>query len=220
MATSTDPDSLYAQIRNRIYLTEYPPGAVLREEELAETFGVSRTPIRRALHRLEFEGLVVSKRGLGTLVTTVDVKGLKDVYALRLRLVKLVGELSSPRVTDEDFTILECLLERTGEMRGNYDPKSLALLYLEFHNKMMELITNRPLRRIYDQLFHQTARDWNLLLPELDWEDEVQAIYEEIRDVTKALRANDIQTLASVRRNHLAMVLHRINRYLGDADQG
>lgn len=220
MAPGVDFESLYKEIRLRIYLTEYPPGDALREKELAEEFGVSRTPIRRVLYRLECEGLVTSKRGIGTLVTTVDVKELKDVYALRLKLAKLVGELSSPRITEENIAVLGKLLEKTKRLRTNddYDPKSLALFYLEFHVEMMSLITNKPLRKIYDQLFHQTARVWLKILPELDWEEEVQAIHEEIRDVIRALRAKDMRTVASVRRNQLAMVLHRINKYLGSAD--
>jgi DNA-binding GntR family transcriptional regulator len=218
MATNTNFDSLYKEIRTRIYLTEYPPGEAIREEELATEFGVSRTPIRRVLHRLEFEGLVTSQRGIGTIVTAVDIKSLKDVYAFRLKLAKLVGELSSPRITEEQIAKLEHLQDRVLKMEEQFDPKALALLYLEFHEQMMTLITNVPLRQIYDQLFHQTARVWLQILPELDWSEEVQAMYEEIRDVIKTLRANDINTMATIRRNHLAMVLHRINKYLGSAD--
>ncbi len=218
MPSSTDFDSLYQEIRTRIYLLDYPPGAALREEELAAEFGVSRTPIRRVLHRLEFEGLVTSQRRIGTLVTTVDVKALKDVYAFRLKLVKLVGELSSPRITEKHIDALEQLMVKVKDIQSHYDLKALALLYLEFHEEMMKLITNLPLQKVYDQLFHQTARVWLQILPELVWEEEVLAVYEEIRDVIKSLRANDIATLATVRRNHLAMVLHRINDFLGSAD--
>jgi len=218
MAANTNFDFLYKEIRTRIYLLEYPPGEAIREEELADEFGVSRTPIRRVLHRLEFEGLVTSQRGIGTIVTAVDVKSLKDVYAFRLKLAKLVGELSSPRITENQIADLEQLQDKVLKMEDQYDPKALALLYLEFHEQMMILITNIPLRQIYDQLFHQTARVWLQILPELDWNEEVLAMYEETRDVVKTLRANDITTLATVRRNHLAMVLHRINKYLGSAD--
>ena len=180
MVSNTDFDSLYKEIRTRIYLTEYPPGAALREEELAAEFGVSRTPIRRVLHRLEFEGLVTSQRSIGTLVTTVDVKELKDVYAFRLKLAKLIGELSTPRITEDNIAILERLKDKVLDAKENYDPKAIALLYLEFHEEMMNLITNKPLRQIYDRLFHQTARVWLQILPELNWEEEVLAVYEEI----------------------------------------
>ena len=217
MPPNTTFDDLYEKIRLAIYLTEYPPGAALREEELAAEFSVSRTPIRRVLHQLEFEGLVTSQRGVGTIVTTVDIKELKDVYAFRLKLTKLVGELSFPRITERNISVLETLKNKAKEMENSYAPKDLALLYLEFHEEMMKLITNKTLRSVYDQLFHQTARVWLQILPELDWTEEVQAIGEEIRDVIKSLKADDIRTMATVRRNHLAMVLHRINDYLGSA---
>ena len=220
MGTKIDFQSLYNTIRKRIYTLEYAPGEALREEELAKEYNVSRTPIRQVLQALEYEGLVTTKPGIGSIVTVVDLRALKEVYAFRLRLAELVGELSSPHVRESDFENLDKLMNEAKVMKEHYDPKALALLYLRFHEQMMELITNRPLRKVYDQTFHQTARVWLQILPDLVWEDEVEAIYEEIRDVTKALRANDICAMAAVRRNHMALLLVRINRYLGSADNG
>ena len=220
MSTKIDFKSLYNNIRTNIYTLDYPPGEALREEELAKEFGVSRTPIRQVLQTLEYEGLVTSRPGIGSIVTTVDLRALKEVYAFRLKLAELVGELSNPRITDQDIVVLEGLQKEINEMRKCYDPKALALLYLRFHEQMMRFITNRPLRKVYDQLFHQTARVWLQILPELEWEDEVEAVYEEIRDVTKAMRAHDITAMATVRRNHMSLLLVRINRYLSSADNG
>jgi DNA-binding GntR family transcriptional regulator len=220
MPTKIDFHSLYRNIRTRIYTLDYPPGEALREEELANEFGVSRTPIRQVLQTLEYEGLVSSRPGVGSIVTTIDLRALKEVYAFRLKLVELVGELSTPRIPPEKIDNLDGLLKEITEMRNCYDPKALALLYLRFHEEMMGLITNRPLAKISDQLFHQTARVWLQILPELVWEDEVEAFYEEVRDVIKALRAKDIVAMASVRRNHMALLLVRINRYLSSADNG
>lgn len=220
MAAKIDIQPLYNEIRKRIYTLEYPPGEPLREEELASEFGISRTPIRQVLQALEYEGLVTSKPGSGSIVTIVDLRALKEVYELRLKLAEIIGELSAPRVTNEELNALDALYKEVNEMRKNYDPKGLALLYLKFHELLMPMITNRPLRKIYDQLFHQTARVWLQILPELDWEDEVEAFCEEVRDVTKAIRAKDFNAVASVRRNHMAMLLVRTNRYLGSADNG
>jgi DNA-binding GntR family transcriptional regulator len=220
MASKIDFQSLYQNIRTRIYTLDYPPGEALREEELANEFGVSRTPIRQVLQILEYEGLVNSRPGVGSIVTTIDLRALKEVYALRLKLVELIGELSSPRIQPDKIEKLERLLKEINKMRDCYDPKALALLYLTFHEEIMSLVTNRPLAKISDQLFHQTARVWLQILPELDWKDEVEAFYEEVRDVIKALRAKDMVAMASVRRNHMALLLVRINRYLSSADNG
>ncbi len=210
--------TIYKEIRDRICLLQYPPGTMLSENKLATEFGVSRTPIRRVLQRLEFEGLVVSKQGVGTLVTTVDLQYLREVYALRLKLARLVGELSPVRPSKEKIAVLESLLEQIETVRDQYDPQELAGLYNAFQDEMTPLIGNRPLREISEQLYHQTARVWLQILPDLDWAEEVNYVCYELRDVIDALRAGDMQTMAQVRRDHMAMLLTRTSNYLGSAN--
>ncbi len=87
-------ERIYKQIRERICLLQYPPGTILSETELAAEFEVSRTPVRRVVHQLHFEGLVDIKNGVGTIVTDIDLKTFKDIYDLRMRLSEMMGELS------------------------------------------------------------------------------------------------------------------------------
>src|SRR5262245_62524476 len=77
-------ERLYATMRDRICLLEYKPLEHLSEEELAAEFNVSRTPIRRVLSRLEAEGLVESRHGVGTIVTKISFAALSQVYQLRM----------------------------------------------------------------------------------------------------------------------------------------
>jgi DNA-binding GntR family transcriptional regulator len=213
-------DRLYRDIRDRICLLQYSPGTVLKEEALASEFGVSRTPVRRALQRLEFERLVDINQRSGAIVTTVDLKSLKEVYALRLKLVELTGELARNRVPNGMIPALESLLEQCEAFRDQYDPEGLAQLYNSFHDEMLRVIGNQALREFSDQLFHQTARVWLQILPDLDWEAEVNIMCDEIRDVIAALQAVEMQTVAQIRREHMSLLLGRINNYLGSADIG
>ena len=87
-------ERIYRTLRDRICLLEYPPGTRLSEEELAEEFAISRTPVRRVLARLEAEGLVEARHGVGTIVTDVELEALAQVYQLRLELAVLIGRLS------------------------------------------------------------------------------------------------------------------------------
>ena len=89
-------ERIYAILRTRICLLDYPPGQRLREEDLAEEFHVSRTPLRRVLGRLEDEGLLRSVHGVGTIVTDIDIDGLQQVYQLRVELAELVNLSPSP----------------------------------------------------------------------------------------------------------------------------
>ena len=210
--------SLYTEIRNRITLLQYPPGTALREETLADEFGVSRTPIRRVLQRLEFEELVVHTPGAGVMVTTIDLKSLREVYRLRLKIAEFVGEMMVSRVEDADIQTAQDILQAVGNLRGEYDPGELGRLYHDFHNYMLLFINNRPLQRIQDQLFHQTSRVWLDILPDLDWKEEVDIFAAELGDVIEALRAGDMQQMAAVRREHMSMLLRRLNQYLSSAD--
>src|SRR5690606_4509453 len=94
-------DRIYKALRMRICLLDYPPGERLREEDLAEEFGVSRTPIRRVLVKLEAEGLLRSIHGVGTIVTDIDVDELEQVYQLRVELAEMIGKLSPVPPSEE-----------------------------------------------------------------------------------------------------------------------
>jgi DNA-binding GntR family transcriptional regulator len=210
--------SLYTEIRNRITLLQYPPGTALREETLAEEFGVSRTPIRRVLQRLEFEELVGHIPGAGVMVTTIDLKSLQEVYKLRLKIAEFVGEMMVSRVEDSDIQSAQDILDGVTALRDDYDPIELGRQYHAFHELMVNFLNNRPLQHIQDQLFYQTSRVWLDILPDLDWEEEVEIVASEIKDVIKALRADDMQQVAVIRREHMSMLLRRLNQFLSSAD--
>jgi len=214
----TSQEEIYEQLRERICLLHYPPGAVLSENTLAAEFGVSRTPIRSALQRLEFEGLVTSMQGIGTIVASVDLKFLKEVYALRMKLAEIVGDLAGPRVPRETLANLSVLLQQCRQMADHYDPEAIARLYNQFHEEMLNIIGNAPLRHISNQLFYQTARIWLQILPDLDWQKEVEVTCDEIAEVIQALEKEDMRAAARIRRDYMSSFLSRMNRYLASAD--
>jgi len=202
---------IYEELRTRISLLRYPPGTALSENVLAQEFGVSRTPIRRILQQLEFERLVETKRGIGTIVTTIDLKSLKDVYALRKKLHEVTGELCPVvHASEVDLETINDLCRQSAELRTRYAPEVLARLYNTFQEKMLTLITNEPLRKISEMLYFQTARLWLQLLPELNWADEVDYVVDEMQLVVQALRAGDMRTVGQIRCRHLAMNLNRM----------
>jgi len=207
-------DLIYRELCERICLLRYPPGAMLSENPLALEFGVSRTPIRQVLQRLEFEGLVVSRHGVGTMVTTVDLQYLREVYALRIKLIDLIGEIPPARITEDDLELLADLAAQARRLREEHAPEALARIYHGFNEELSRAIGNQPLREIADRLFWQTTRVWLQLLPEMTWEDEVDYIVDEIESVLQALRREDMEGVAAVRRKHMVLCLGRINGYL------
>jgi DNA-binding GntR family transcriptional regulator len=212
-------ERMYTTLRRRIALLDHPPGALLSENKLAAEFGVSRTPIRKVLHALEFDGLVEIAPGVGTIVTPLDLRYLKQVYALRLKLIDLIGELPLAVLSDADAEVIDALRQRALVLRdADPDPRALAELYLDFHGTLLRVIANRPLREISDRYFVQTSRMWLQLLPEMDWTSEVDTLLEELTEVTAALRDRDGARVADVRRAHFRAVLQRMNAVLAGDD--
>lgn len=206
---------IYNTIRERICLLQFPPGMLLSENGLAAEFGISRTPIRRVLQRLEYEGLVSSQHGVGTLVTTVDIKLLKEVYILRIKLAELIGELTPVIFTiEDDLQPLEDLLIQCNELQGRRDPIALGRINLALNNTIVSFIGNQPLQEITDRLFYQTARVWQQLLSDMNWEQEVELLAQEISQIIEALRTEDTKKFGQIRRDHIALCLNRMNQYL------
>ena len=98
---SSVEDGVYRALRLEIGRLELAPGERLRLEELAGRFGVSLTPVRHALRRLESEGLVVSLPRRGSRVAPLSVEELEEIQALRLGLETFLARLGAQAVTDE-----------------------------------------------------------------------------------------------------------------------
>ena len=205
---------IYKTIRERISLLEYAPGIVLNEGLLAQEFGVSRTPIRSVLQRLNYEGLVTTRNGIGTLVTEVDVKTFKDIYALRMRLAEDMGVLSPVSPRPEVLDELRNLRRRARDLgEGAPDYTAYARLCNELHEQLLQLSGNLAWREITDLLYYRAARVWLAFLPNADWKEALQTLESEIADTIRALEMDDMQGVGNVRRQYLFALLKTIGRY-------
>lgn len=216
--TDSDPRpavaDIYNELRQRICLLDLEPGARLREEPLAEEFGVSRTPVRAALARLEHERLVESTPGSGATVAIIDTKEIRDVWAVRMKIADLVADfvrLPAPPAAIEE---LRAIAAETENVRESRDIRALGALYNRYHDVVLSVYTSRTLRRIHDQLFHLTARVWLQFLPEMDLDHEIDVMVEEVVDTVDAMQGRSGQRLADVRKTHMRMLLSRFNDHV------
>jgi DNA-binding GntR family transcriptional regulator len=206
-------ETIYHAIRQRICLGHYPPGAALMEQELAREFNVSRTPVRRVLTRLESEGLIESRHGAGTFVTRIDVELLSEAYQFRMALAALAGQLSPIRPDAAFLAQLEQLLAdcEAAKLAGTLE--RFAILNMTFSQMCYQLIGNRPLARISEQLYFLTSRIMLELTPPDKLEAEFDFFILEIREVLAALRIGDMEAHGYIRRAHLSMNVTRLMLY-------
>jgi DNA-binding GntR family transcriptional regulator len=204
-------------LREEICLLDHPPGSALSENGMAKRFNTSRTVIKRVFYGLEYDGLVESISGIGTMVTSVDLVYLQQVYALRFKLLELVADFSAGRVTEENLDRMRVLADATEALKSGRDYRELARLYMYFAQEFGLAIGNKPFREIMDRLFYQTSRVYLQVLPDMDWEQEVDIAVGEMRHIAAALEARDMQEVARIRRYHMAWNLRRFNHYLSSA---
>jgi DNA-binding GntR family transcriptional regulator len=206
-------ERIYRTIRDRICLIEYEPGARLAEEELAREFGVSRTPLRRVLSRLEGEGLLESRHGVGTFVIDVDLETLIPVYRLRMELAGLIGKLDPVPRTADDLGRVRALLDRCDQMIGNPDPRAYARLNMDFFQELSAMTGNQPLRDISERLYFLTNRVWLKSVPFLNLSDEITVFRREVADILAAMELGDLESVGYIRRSHIAMWVKRMQQY-------
>lgn len=205
-------EMMYQVLRTRICLLDYTPGQRLSEETLAEEFGVSRTPLRRVLIRLEGEGLLKSVQSVGTIVTDVDIGELSQTYQLRMELAELIGRLSPVAVTPHLIGRFRDLLDQCDDLVARPDPRRFAQINMVFLHALLELTRNEPLRQISERLYYKTTRIWIKSIPHMDLAEEVHIFRREVADVLAAVEIGDLEAVGHIRRSHISMSFTRLRR--------
>jgi DNA-binding GntR family transcriptional regulator len=196
--------SLYDELKKRIVLLDYEPGQVLREKELIEEFGVSRTPVREALIRLETDGLVRILPNLGTIVSEVSFQQLKDVIEVRSHLILLSGQLAAARITKQELEELHGLIE---QMKQEKDPKLLMDLDTRAHDLVNQASKNEMLVNMLGQLRDLVVRIW-FYFPTND--EYYHGLSEEFEELEAALQAGNQEASARLLEKHTQRFIDHI----------
>lgn len=209
---------IYATLRERICMLEYQPNERLSEEVLAEEFAVSRTPLRRVLGRLEAEGLVESRHGVGTFVSDLDIETLEEVYQLRMGLASVSSQLSPIAPSDERLRELRAMIDRCDAIAHLPNSmKEFARLNMDYFQALVEMIGNQPWRQITERLFYQTARIWLAMVPPDKFVEELGIYRREMMEILEALELGDLSSIGHLRHCHISWSFCRLKRYAESA---
>nr|WP_244962861.1 GntR family transcriptional regulator [Cryobacterium roopkundense] len=136
----TGGQAAFETLRARILSGELPAHATLREQALAEELGVSRTPVREALRRLDAAGLVEFVPNRGATVLAWTIEQMRETYFMRAALESRAAGLAAVRIEAADLQLLELLIERMEDFVLATDDAgiaSLALLNAQFHQTIV-----------------------------------------------------------------------------------
>ena len=151
-------DVVFNTLRQAIITGEFAPGERLMEIALANRLGVSRTPVREAIRKLELEGLVVMIPRKGAEVAKITEKDLRDVLEVRSSLEELAAELATERMNDEIKAKLEKALQNFKEAIESENNAAIADRDVEFHDVIFEATGNARLIQIISNLREQIYR--------------------------------------------------------------
>jgi GntR family transcriptional regulator, rspAB operon transcriptional repressor len=152
------PQRAYLAVRHAIRHLQLPPGKTVLEREMAEILGMSRTPVRESLVRLETEGWVRLIPRRGFIVTPLVADDLQQIYEVVESLDGAAGRLATNRATHEELNHLEHLIEEQEKALELNDLLAWTDLDDQFHNYIVDLAQNPRLRGIVDSQSDQLYR--------------------------------------------------------------
>ncbi|ADQ04870.1 transcriptional regulator, GntR family [Caldicellulosiruptor owensensis OL] len=192
---------VFEKLRDMIVNGDLRPGERLMEIKLAEMLGVSRTPIREAIRKLELEGLVVMLPRKGAYVADISKKEIMDVLEIRAALDKLAAGLAAQRMTRAEKEQLKKVLSsfeknfKSGNIEGmiNDDIRLHDLIYLGAKNEKLQHIINN--------LREQITRFRIIYLKEIYRKSE--NLLKEHKEIVEAIISGDIEKAQKMAEEHI-----------------
>ena len=188
----------YSLILSAIDDGTYRPGDRLVESELAERFGVSRTPVREALQRLETQSML-TRDGRSLIVATLDHNQLAELYTVRTELEALAARLAARHATREEVRVLGQMVE--DDLRVVDDPQALSRANRRFHHQIHLASHNRYLVQQLD-IVHRTMA--LMARTSLAAEGRGLRSLSEHREIVEAIASGDADAAEKALRHHIS----------------
>lgn len=193
-------DVVFKKLRRAILLEELKAGERLTEIRLADRLGVSRTPIREAMRKLELEGLVVMVPRRGAVVAKISEKNLRDVLEIRRVLDILCARLACERMSEEAKEKLNTACQDFEEAVKSGDLRDVAQKDVALHNIIIEATGNLTLQQMLDNLAEQMYR---YRVKYLKDDSQYQTLSREHRAICKSIMSGDQETAVRLAKEHI-----------------
>jgi len=145
-------EKILETIRDAILKGSLKPGEKVAEPELAERFGISRTPIREAFRQLESEGYLTVIPRKGAVVAALSEKDVDEFYAIKSILEGYAAELAATRLSQKEIEKLQAINEKLRNLAAEGDVKNFYRAHNEFHDLFIKAADNQKLAELIQQL--------------------------------------------------------------------
>lgn len=151
-------EKILETIREAILKGDLKPGEKVAEPELAERFGISRTPIREAFRQLESEGYLTVIPRKGAVVAALSERDVQEFYAIKSILEGYAAELAAKKLSDKDLAKLEAINKKLKEIAEEGDVKAFYRVHNEFHETFLKAADNSKLYELIQHLGMKFSR--------------------------------------------------------------
>lgn len=176
------------------------PGERLMEIQLAEDLGVSRTPVREAIRKLEMEGYVIMMPRRGTFVADLSIRDINEVFEIRTSLESLASGLAAERIDEDELEKLQRLLVEIGAYIKSGDMESIVRTDTEFHDLLYQASRNTRLVGIISNLREQLTR---FRTTSMSFPGRLKATLEEHRKIVEAIAQGDEKAARKAAEHHM-----------------
>jgi DNA-binding GntR family transcriptional regulator len=194
-------EQAYAEIKRGILGGAFPPGSFVAERQLAAGLGMSKTPVRAALERLEAEGFVTISPQQGIIIRELTVHEIADHYEIRAALETYVVRTVAGRLTADQAERLQANLRAQAAVLHTNDVLRAMALDAEFHTLLCEFLGNQEILRVMGQLREKGQRVITKVF-QMNV-GRIASSYEEHRAIADAVLRGDAALAARLMEEHL-----------------
>lgn len=219
-------ETAYSEMRRRILTLELRGAQKIDEGALVEIIGVSRTPVREALHRLSAEGLVEADARGGYRVTSISLRQCRELIEAQHVLVRATTQLLIDRIDDEGLERLSDAVRAVEQAADDKDVAAVTRTNAELHILETELTRNSYLLSMAERVYTNLQRLAYLSFggdqggaPRLGGiEDHYSKVHDDHWEYLEALKQRDRERAEAVAVRHVKLFQTRLTRYLMEAD--
>ncbi|MGB1426049.1 MAG: GntR family transcriptional regulator [Paracoccaceae bacterium] len=200
------PTPIYQQLFAAIKNGGLRPGDRLLETDLARRFGVSRTPIREAIRRLETDGIVAHKPRVGAMIRVLSQQEIVELYEMRIVLEATAAQMAAKHTSKAEIHTLETMNAQM--MQAASDPYKVVTLNRKFHACILSAARNRFLAQSHSSLSNSL-----ILLGKttLESSERVKDVVAQHDSIIAALKSGQAEIAAKMMRAHMeASLEHRL----------
>ncbi len=198
---------VFEHLREAIISGQLRPGERLMELQLAEEMGVSRTPVREAIRKLELEGLAVMVARRGAYVSDLSIRDIAETFEIRGALESLAAGLATERITPDELEQLERTLVQIGESIEQNDLNAVVRLDEEFHAIMYHASRNQRLTQIVSNLREHITR---FRLSSLSIPGRFRSVFQEHKNIVEAISERNSALAQALAKEHIENAEHSL----------